>query len=126
MGEIITKQGPDRFTRVLMNDVTPSAFYAYISQSFGDIGSNRILVYDTVVTNVGGEYDKYTGVFTANEKGVYAFSWVILVSGSGTVNGEYGEIAVEIIQNGQNRGSIHADSEVHSDNDSASGFVIKS
>ena len=49
--------------------------------SDGDInpGANVTIVFDDVMTNVGGAYNAKMGVFTAPAEGVYVFMWKIRV-----------------------------------------------
>lgn len=57
-------------------------FYAVMREKSITYNVDTILVFDTVVVNRGGLYNKYDGVFVAARKGTYMFSWT--VSGSGT------------------------------------------
>ncbi|CAC5384429.1 C1QL [Mytilus coruscus] len=61
---------------------TPSfgkvGFLVSNSGSLQNVGNDAIVVYDTVTTNLGGGYDKSTGVFTAPVEGLYYFSWTVL------------------------------------------------
>ncbi|XP_076079194.1 complement C1q tumor necrosis factor-related protein 3-like [Mytilus galloprovincialis] len=54
-------------------------FLVSYSNSLRNIGNDAIVVYDTVTTNLGGGYDKSTGVFNAPIEGLYYFAWTILV-----------------------------------------------
>ena len=48
-----------------------AAFYAYLSHDVANIGSNQILVFDKVITNIGNLYNGITGVFTCDFSGTY-------------------------------------------------------
>lgn len=48
------------------------------SAALQNIPSNSVVVYNTVVTNLGNGYDSSTGIFTAPSNGVYMFSWTNL------------------------------------------------
>ncbi|CAC5419313.1 unnamed protein product [Mytilus coruscus] len=56
-------------------------FYAFMKEKTLTYNIDTILVFETVIVNVGGLYDKYDGVFVAPWKGTYMFSWT--VSGNG-------------------------------------------
>lgn len=104
------------------------AFYAYISKNFGHVGNGHVYIYDTVVTNAGNAYNQHSGAFTAPRQGLYAFSWTIFASGE-HVDGEtgnYGEVSVHLVQNGQYRGSIYADTESNYEEEMTTGFAILS
>ncbi|VDI62045.1 Hypothetical predicted protein [Mytilus galloprovincialis] len=61
---------------------TPSSgkvgFLVSNSKDLQNIGNGAIVVFDTVTTNIGGGYDKSTGVFTARVDGLYYFTWTVL------------------------------------------------
>lgn len=59
------------------NQVHTAAFYAYISQHLTMMEPNRILVFDTVITNLNGGYSPNTGIFTTAVDGVYVFTFSI-------------------------------------------------
>uniref|UniRef100_A0A194AJW9 C1q domain-containing protein n=1 Tax=Pinctada fucata TaxID=50426 RepID=A0A194AJW9_PINFU len=60
----------------------PVMFYAYRSGSVSGISSGFILKFDTVMTNVGGHYYPYDGVFIAPVDGMYLFHWQFITYGS--------------------------------------------
>ncbi|CAC5382959.1 unnamed protein product [Mytilus coruscus] len=118
----------DKRKRLLLPD-NPStsniAFSAYLTHldTGPGIGKLREIVFDKIETNLGNGYDTYSGTFRAPRDGVYAFTWTIFVVGGGsTANGE---VETELVINGQVHGLLHADTEATSDDDSATGFVIK-
>lgn len=47
----------------------------------GPIENNIDLVFDRVITNIGGGYDNETGRFTAPFNGVYHFTVVVAAQG---------------------------------------------
>ncbi|XP_052087389.1 cerebellin-3-like [Mytilus californianus] len=53
-------------------------FLVFNSKTLQNIGTGSVVVYDTVTTNLGGGYDKSTGVFTAPVEGLYFFAWTVL------------------------------------------------
>ncbi|XP_052087390.1 complement C1q-like protein 3 [Mytilus californianus] len=67
---------------------TPSfgkvGFLVYNSKTLQNIGNGAVVVYDTVTTNIGGGYDKSTGVFTASVEGLYYFTWTVLTQAGKT------------------------------------------
>ncbi|VDI44975.1 Hypothetical predicted protein [Mytilus galloprovincialis] len=52
-------------------------FYAVIKEKTLNFNVDTILVFETVIVNEGGFYDKYDGVFVAPWKGTYMFSWTV-------------------------------------------------
>ncbi|WAR23088.1 hypothetical protein MAR_036757, partial [Mya arenaria] len=60
------------------------AFFAYITNDANNIGSNQVVVFDHVITNidttntVGAGYNRVTGTFTAPVDGMYVFSMTLL------------------------------------------------
>ncbi|TSK58109.1 Complement C1q-like protein 3 [Bagarius yarrelli] len=56
----------------------PVAFYAALKEDFG---TDDVLKFSTVMTNLGGHYDASTGMFTCKLAGVYHFSYHIVKNG---------------------------------------------
>ncbi|VDI58752.1 Hypothetical predicted protein [Mytilus galloprovincialis] len=75
-------------------------------------------------TNTDGIYSTNTGIFKAPSTGMYAFTWTICVD-SFTDDDGYGEFGVELVIDGKICGKIHADTEVRTDDQCSTGFVIK-
>lgn len=48
-------------------------FHARLQNAIYPIGTNQIIAYEDVVTNIGGGYDSFTGLFRAPVGGVYEF-----------------------------------------------------
>lgn len=46
---------------------------------------DQILIFQSVVTNVGNHYNKYNGAFTVPDYGVYVFTWTIVMPGNGYI-----------------------------------------
>ena len=67
------------------------AFYAYMSQSEPTIGHHQTLVFDHVVTNVGRNYNRYSGIFSSPIQGIYVFSWTLYCNYEGYF---YSEVVV--------------------------------
>ncbi|OWF48700.1 complement C1q-like protein 4 [Mizuhopecten yessoensis] len=84
----------DRLSRAGVH-FPPVAFYAYSSTTLRYL-TRRMLPYDTVITNVGNGYNKYTGAFTCSVPGVYFFTWDIYVGG-----GVGYHVDTELQRNGQ-------------------------
>jgi hypothetical protein len=53
-----------------------------------DIGSDQIVKFDSVKTNIGGGYDPITGVFIAPNPGIYQFVSVIYSNGNDDVEAQ--------------------------------------
>lgn len=54
-------------------------FYAVIHSVAIPLNSKSTLVFETVILNVGGYYNKYDGVFVAPRVGYYMFSWTVTI-----------------------------------------------
>ena len=55
------------------------------------VGHHQTFVFDQVVTNVGGNYNRHSGIFTSPSQGVYVFSWTLFCQTSGYF---YSEVVV--------------------------------
>ena len=78
------------------------------------------------MTNYGNAYSQHTGAFTAPATGIYPFCYTVYaasehVAGEG---GNYGEVSVEILQNGIYKGSIHVATETYLEYEMTTGFAI--
>ena len=49
-----------------------------MSKSAPFLGNQRTLIFDSLKTNSGAAYNKYTGAFSAPRAGLYFFSWTIV------------------------------------------------
>lgn len=58
------------------------------------VGARAVVRYDHVVTNLGGAYQRTTGIFTAPYRGLYSFSCSLMSSPSNHVH-------LEIVKNGK-------------------------
>ncbi|XP_052788754.1 collagen alpha-1(X) chain-like [Mya arenaria] len=66
----------------------PIAFFARVSSSFTS-SRGQTIVFDSVVTDVGGGYNPETGVFTAPAEGLYVFSITVMVQMSSSGSSAY-------------------------------------
>ncbi|XP_062617288.1 uncharacterized protein LOC134278992 [Saccostrea cucullata] len=64
------------------------AFYSYLSRDENDPGRHQIILFDHVITNVGGNYNHHTGIFFCPVNGVYTFSWTVYCSAGGYIFSE--------------------------------------
>lgn len=75
--------------RNLQKRVTPGhenvAFYSYLSKTLQKPSTSHVIVYDNVVTNIGGHYNRHTGVFTAPQSGTYVFTFTVYCNTEGGV-----------------------------------------
>ena len=62
-----------------------------MSQPEYTIGHHQTFVFDHVVTNVGGNYNRHSGIFTSPSQGVYVFSWTLYCVAGGYF---YSEVVV--------------------------------
>ena len=67
----------DHYLNVLSGTSGHVAFCAYMSTSENSPSLHHIFVYDIVKTNLGSAYNRYSGMFTAPDDGVYVFTWTI-------------------------------------------------
>ena len=49
-----------------------------MTASEADPGHHHTFIFDRTVTNIGGNYNHHTGIFTSTESGVYVFSWTVV------------------------------------------------
>ncbi|XP_033754782.1 uncharacterized protein LOC117337777 [Pecten maximus] len=56
------------------------AFHAILTHIIPDPATDHIILFDKIVTNIGGHFRPKSGVFTCVEVGVYHFSWMIKVN----------------------------------------------
>ena len=70
----------DHHLNVLSGTSGHVAFCAYMSTSENSPSLHHIFVYDIVKTNLGSAYNRYSGMFTAPDDGVYVFTWTIFSS----------------------------------------------
>ena len=57
------------------------AFFVGLGKNVGPVKENTDLIFDKVITNIGGGYDVETGRFTAPFTGVYHFTVVVAAQG---------------------------------------------
>ncbi|KAL4226975.1 hypothetical protein ACF0H5_014951 [Mactra antiquata] len=73
----VRRRRDDRWLRQAENE-SPIAFTASLGNHFQHAGINQAFRFENVITNVGGAYDKFTGVFKAPLAGVYVFSTTVV------------------------------------------------
>ena len=76
------------------------AFSATLTHDLTTFGTDQPIIYDKVITNVGGAYDNRHGAFRAPVSGTYKFSFSVL-QGTGRMY-----IAVELVKNGTPIGRV--------------------
>ena len=55
------------------------------------VGHHQTFVFDNVVTNVGGNYNRHSGIFISPSQSVYVFSWTLYCAAGGFF---YSEVVV--------------------------------
>jgi len=65
---------------------TAIAFFVGLSENLGPVSENSDIIFDRVVTNVGGAYNPTTGRFTAPINGTYQFNVIVSAQGRQKVN----------------------------------------
>ena len=48
-----------------------------MSKTVHNVGHYQTFIFDRVITNVGGNYNRHSGIFTSPRYGVYVFSWTL-------------------------------------------------
>ena len=91
---------PSRFRRAESD--RPIAFYALLNNHALHTGVNQNIVFENVVTNIGGAYSGSLGAFVAPVTGIYVFSTSIL--GYSTQTEHY-----SLNRNGQTVGMMYGD-----------------
>ncbi|XP_045166220.1 complement C1q-like protein 4 [Mercenaria mercenaria] len=76
------------------------AFSATLTHDITNLGVSQPIIYDKVITNVGGAYDARHGSFRAPVSGTYKFSFSVLQGTSAMY------IAVELVRNGSPIGRV--------------------
>ena len=71
------------------HDQKKVAFFVGLGESFGPVKKNTGVVFDKVVTNVGGGFSNETGRFTAPVDGTYIFSVTIAAQGRRRVSNNH-------------------------------------
>nr|XP_034307888.1 complement C1q-like protein 4 [Crassostrea gigas] len=79
--------------KVIAAEKNAVAFSAILSR-VTTVGGKEVVKYDSLLTNVGGAYDKSTGIFTAPFKGIYTISCSVMSSTSNYVH-------LDIMKNGK-------------------------
>ncbi|XP_062613236.1 uncharacterized protein LOC134275014 [Saccostrea cucullata] len=68
------------------------AFSAYLKTSETHLTEHQTILFDGILTNIGGHYNPHSGIFTAPMHGVYVFTWNLYCNSNGGYI--YSEIAV--------------------------------
>jgi hypothetical protein len=58
------------------------AFYAYLS-NHENPDHHKTIIFDHVITNIGGNYNRHAGIFTSPGHGVYTFAWTLYCDAGG-------------------------------------------
>jgi hypothetical protein len=79
-----------------------------------------MLVFDTIKTNLGGGYNRHSGMFSAPSAGVYVFTWTIYT-------GDHGRTAFALYVNDAIVSTTYGETDdILRDYDSDSGTVVVS
>ncbi|XP_069108349.1 complement C1q subcomponent subunit C-like isoform X2 [Argopecten irradians] len=85
-GSRITRQPKDGVKKISkrVDSTTDSiiAFHAILTHTITDPGTDHIVQFDKMVTDIGSHYNSQTGEFICREVGVYKFSWMIFMTGN--------------------------------------------
>lgn len=55
-------------------------FFAKTTQTLSNVADGYIIIFNSVVTNIHGDYNGLTGAFTCGTPGLYVFSWTIHIN----------------------------------------------
>ena len=94
----------------------PISFYAYMSNSMGNVGGHHTLIFNVIKTNQGQGLSRTAGVFRAPQSGFYVFTWTIRVYPASIH-------CVELIVNGRPVGALVSHTAA-SDNETGSTTVV--
>lgn len=79
------------------------AFSVYLSIKDIEISKGYTIKFDTIVTNIGSSYNRYTGVFTVPQDGVYVFTWNLYCGSDG------GYFTSQLVVNSNVVGAMYTD-----------------
>ncbi|CAC5422375.1 unnamed protein product [Mytilus coruscus] len=91
-------------------------FYAYMSQNEDSPSKHHTIIFDVQKTNVGNGYNPFSGLFTAPQDGLYAFSTSI------TMLNHYASF--DVVKNADVQGSVFVDAGGVSEHRSSSTTVV--
>lgn len=66
-----------------INSVENVAFFSYLTKSLHQPGISHVSVFNSAPTNIGGHYNRFSGVFTTPQSGAYIFTWTSFCSPGG-------------------------------------------
>ena len=69
-----------------------------------NVGQHQTLIFDQVITNFGGNYNRHSGIFTSPRQGVYVFSWTLYCEA-------HGFIYSEVVVNSDPVGALYCDAQ---------------
>ncbi|VDI72382.1 Hypothetical predicted protein [Mytilus galloprovincialis] len=92
------------------------AFHVYASSNLNSLGLHQIVMFNTILTNEGNGYNKYTGTFIVPTSGFYVFTWTIDVSNT--------FCAIDLVVNGEVFGLSYPDS-TENENNAISTTIVK-
>ncbi|XP_062613255.1 uncharacterized protein LOC134275032 [Saccostrea cucullata] len=93
------------------------AFSAYVKKHETHLTQDHTILYDGIVTNIGGHYNPHTGAFTVPSHGVYVFTWNLYCDRNGFI---FSEIAV----NSRQIGSMYTSCEGSANIRTTTGIVV--
>ncbi|XP_052064565.1 collagen alpha-1(X) chain-like [Mytilus californianus] len=88
---------PDECGSETSADRVKSAFSAKLHKHLTKVPLHTKIIFGTVITNMGANYDKTTGVFTSPRDGTFYFSWTMYTNPGGSC-------PTELIKNGNPAG----------------------
>ncbi|XP_053396022.1 multimerin-2-like [Mercenaria mercenaria] len=104
-------------SRTARSTPSPIAFQAYLSHDVSHVVKHQIIVFDSVITTIGGGYHGHHGLFTAPKTGIYIFSASILLQPNYLIE-------AEIMKNGQAVKGIFVNAHNHDNFVQSSGSAV--
>ncbi|KAK3085043.1 hypothetical protein FSP39_023394, partial [Pinctada imbricata] len=93
------------------------AFYSYLAKTEKSLSQHHTIIFDVAEINNGNAYNKYTGIFTAPDSGLYFFSWTMFAY-------PHSHLFSEIVKNNEVHGNAKVDTDNTADYDSTTSNVI--
>ncbi|XP_048760508.1 complement C1q-like protein 4 [Ostrea edulis] len=78
-------------------------FYVRLGKHYTTLNDQETIIFDSIVTNAGQGYDKYTGIFVCPISGFYQFAATIVSDGGTDKN-----LDAELMHNGKQIAHLHA------------------
>ena len=78
---VMTLQIYSMHYRIALTFAKKVAFFVGLTENFGPVTEHTDIIFDRVITNIGGGYEPKTGRFTSPHAGVYQFNVIVSAQG---------------------------------------------